>query len=381
MTKSPKVTYAQSSDIKSRTYMQYRKDMKRKAIAELEMLPFLQRVLSERFDDKDLRVEKHGGDTETWFGRTGGSVTQAPDFKCILSDGEQRLYEFQYAEEIDKLKFFGFKVSKVGKKPANQDRIPHSDRQFFYVVKPLGKYGFIKCDWIMNNSRFGGVPAWGNRSAYRVPREAFLRDCNRDGGDALAQTIREIDNKNLLLDFQHAYMDVESQALSRELQNVIDEERMVKIIPKTLDGFFRVCHMLDRLDKAPDSPGVWLVYLASFFSMDLNTQDFARLMYCLDYLNFKSASLQDNEKNALSRTLDTEKTYLDTRYASSEFPFEDLNSPPIKTVHRLLFASNLLEDLIQDCVAHWRMGLTPIAKIFETVSDVGWIAQMIRSAS
>ena len=30
-----KTIYAQSSDIKSRTYLEYRKDMKRKAIAEL----------------------------------------------------------------------------------------------------------------------------------------------------------------------------------------------------------------------------------------------------------------------------------------------------------------------------------------------------------
>jgi len=32
-----KTTYAQSSDIKSRTYLEYRRDMKRKAIAELEV--------------------------------------------------------------------------------------------------------------------------------------------------------------------------------------------------------------------------------------------------------------------------------------------------------------------------------------------------------
>ena len=32
-----KTIYAQSSDIKSRTYLEYRKDMKQKAIAELEV--------------------------------------------------------------------------------------------------------------------------------------------------------------------------------------------------------------------------------------------------------------------------------------------------------------------------------------------------------
>jgi hypothetical protein len=36
--RDPKTTYAQSSDIRSRTYLEYRKDMKRKAIVELEVL-------------------------------------------------------------------------------------------------------------------------------------------------------------------------------------------------------------------------------------------------------------------------------------------------------------------------------------------------------
>ena len=41
MVPDTKTIYAQSSDIKSRTYLEYRKDMKQKAIAELEVLPWL----------------------------------------------------------------------------------------------------------------------------------------------------------------------------------------------------------------------------------------------------------------------------------------------------------------------------------------------------
>ena len=56
-----KTTYAQSSDIKSRSYRQYRYDMKKKAIAELEFLTVLQDLL------KPAKVEKHGADKHLWF--------------------------------------------------------------------------------------------------------------------------------------------------------------------------------------------------------------------------------------------------------------------------------------------------------------------------
>lgn len=58
MSASSKLTYAQSSDIKSRTWLAYRYDMKRKAIAELEFLPFLQDLLQERYQDNTVTVHK-----------------------------------------------------------------------------------------------------------------------------------------------------------------------------------------------------------------------------------------------------------------------------------------------------------------------------------
>ena len=54
-----KTVYAQSSDIKSRTYLEYRKDMKQKAIAELEVLPWLKEKIRKK--DKKAHVEKFGG--------------------------------------------------------------------------------------------------------------------------------------------------------------------------------------------------------------------------------------------------------------------------------------------------------------------------------
>ena len=40
-----KTRYAQSSDIKSRTYLEYRKDMKKKAIAEYEIIEWFEKKL------------------------------------------------------------------------------------------------------------------------------------------------------------------------------------------------------------------------------------------------------------------------------------------------------------------------------------------------
>ena len=62
-----KITYAQSSDIKSRTFLEYRRDMKKKAIAELEMREWLQNILRARHGKPAIAVRKHGGDADLWF--------------------------------------------------------------------------------------------------------------------------------------------------------------------------------------------------------------------------------------------------------------------------------------------------------------------------
>jgi hypothetical protein len=67
-----KTIYAQSSDIKGRDYLQYRKDMKRKAIAELEIVEWLQKKMQEIFPGKTVTVSKARGDKFIWFLRKGG---------------------------------------------------------------------------------------------------------------------------------------------------------------------------------------------------------------------------------------------------------------------------------------------------------------------
>ena len=90
-----KTIYAQSSDIKSRTYLEYRKDMKQKAIAELEILPWLREKIQEK--DKKASVEKFGGDKFIWFLRKGG-ITREPDFIVKYSGRETKHIEFQYTK-------------------------------------------------------------------------------------------------------------------------------------------------------------------------------------------------------------------------------------------------------------------------------------------
>ena len=376
-----RTVYAQSSDIKSRSWLEYRRDMKKKAIAELEFLPFLEKILRGKHGDDALRVRKYGGDAELWFHASGRGVTGAPDYLASCGDGESRLYEFQLAEDITKLQFFDFKVSKVGKKQGGRARMPYTDRDFFYIIKDTAQYAFITPEWIAQNGQVLGVPAWGNRTAYRVPREIFL-PLLVDGGTDLKQAITVVDNKNYLLEFQSKFMDQEARQLSRELQQVVDEERLLSIVPRTLDGFYWVCFLLEKIGKQPDAPGVWMVYLMSFFNDSMKTADFARYIYALDFLYFKCRSVQENERIALENAIKQAMVYTEERFttAGEGVLVADLNEAPIEALRQILFAVNLLEDIRQDVAVNLNLAVPEVSTIFETIPDVSLITNYIRRA-
>ena len=130
MKKDPRAVYAQSSDIRSRTFLQYRHDMKKKAIAELEVMEWLEKLLSKK-RKQQVSVSKSGGDKHIWFLRSG-KISSAPDYEITI-DGKSEFCEFQYAENGE-LNFFDFKVSKVGKMKDGV-REPHKDRKFVYIIK------------------------------------------------------------------------------------------------------------------------------------------------------------------------------------------------------------------------------------------------------
>lgn len=138
-----KGVYAQSSDIKSRTYLEYRLDMKKKAIVELEVISWLANKLKEIHKTDDVTVEKSGGDAHMWFLRSG-RISGEPDYVANIN-GKKQFFEFQYANQND-LPFYDFKVSKVGKKIKGK-RVPHADREFLYIIKPSSEFAFFSPEW------------------------------------------------------------------------------------------------------------------------------------------------------------------------------------------------------------------------------------------
>ncbi|MFN3135695.1 MAG: hypothetical protein ACK44H_09035, partial [Candidatus Kryptonium sp.] len=226
-----KIIYAQSSDIKSRTYLEYRRDMKKKAIAELEVLEWLETKLKQLYPKKNVKVYKFGGDRFLWFLRKGG-VSREPDFIAEIDD-KNIAFEFQYTDKVD-LEFYDFKVSKVTKKKGGK-QVPIENKWFIYIHKPLLKYAIFKPEWVIKNGKYGMVDAWRSY-AFRVPRSKFEKLLLPDKG--LKKVCEVIDAKNFILNFQHELIDINKEKLSHLLQGVIDENKIVKIVPKDLDSFF-----------------------------------------------------------------------------------------------------------------------------------------------
>ncbi len=205
--KDAKLIYAQSSDIKSRTYFEYRKDMKKKAIAELETLEWLEEILSNDYNCK-VKVKKSGSDAFIWFLRSGGIKGDSDYF--VEYNNIKENFEFQYSDSID-LKYFDFKVSKVGKKNKNI-RKAHENKKFIYIVKSTCQYCIIEPQWIIDNGIIEGVPAWGNRTAYRIPKDVFIEKLIYN--NRLEEIIKNINYKTNLLNFQFEFILNEEQKLS-----------------------------------------------------------------------------------------------------------------------------------------------------------------------
>lgn len=249
------------------------------------------------------------------------------------------------------------------------------------MIKDLERYAFIAPQWIADNGIISGVPAWGNRRAYRVPRDTFL-PLFTSGGPDLANVLQKVADKNYLLEFQAEFMEQETRRFARELQRVVDEEQLLSIVPRTLDGFYRVCYLLDKIGRQPDAPGVWLVYLLSFFDDAMPAIDFARYLYALDFLYFKCAYLQDNERSALEKAVVQATGYIRRRSnADSGTLASDPRVAPLEETRRILFAVNLIEDLKQDAAVTWDANLPQATTIFEALPDATKTANYIRNAA
>lgn len=366
-----KTIYAQSSDIKSRTYLEYRKDMKKKAIAELEVLEWLEDKIKELYPKKQVKVYKSGGDKFLWFLRKGG-VSREPDF-IAETDDKKIEFEFQYAEKSD-LEFYDFKVSKVAKKKGGKHE-PIEDKFFVYIHKPLFKYAIFKPGWVLNNGEYGMVEAWRSY-AFRVNKEKFERLLEPD--PTLKTLCQRIEAKNFILNCQHALVDINKDKLSCLLQGVIDENKIVKIIPKDLDSFFKVCFILDNLNKIPQNANLWLIYLLSYINKDILLEDIAKIVYCIDFL-YSKIELKPNELNQLIGKVKELLSRIKRFYQNDGTYKSSLSSSPLEETRYALFSINLLEDLIQDMIYYYSVAeLEPVKKIYENVGDVEKTCELIK---
>lgn len=357
-----KTIYAQSSDIKARTYLEYRKDMKKKAIAELEIVEWLENKVKRIYPNKQIKVFKAGGDKFLWFLRKGG-ISREPDFLAQINS-QQIEFEFQYADKVG-LEFYDFKVSKVVRSK-NKKRLPIQNKYFVYIHKPLLKYAIFSPEWIFKNGKYGMVEAWRSY-AFRVPRKKFEKLLKPD--KSLKNICEMIDAKNSILDFQHQLIDINKEKLSHLLQEVIDENKIMKVIPKDLDSFHKVCFILDNLNKIPKNANLWLVYLLSYIDKNRNLEEISQIAYCIDFL-YSKINLKHNELTQLILKI-KELLRIIKSYEQKDGSFKSsVKFTPLEETRFALFSINLIEDLIQDMIFYYDIAeLKPIKKIYENIKN------------
>jgi len=374
MTQDAKTTYAQSSDIKSRTYLQYRYDMKKKAIAELEVLDWLERKMKKENPGKSVEVVKSGGDKFLWFLRKGG-VSREPDYVATI-DGRKIEIEFQYGRKQD-LPFFDFKVSKVARKNKKTGgREPILDKMFLLIEWSKPSYALIEPRWIFENGEYGMVPAWRSY-AFRVPAGRFEKVFVPD--PTLKPICDVVDAKNTILEFQHDLIDMRRESLSKELQQVVDEDALMKMVPKDMQSFFKVCFILDHLNKFPQNANLWLVYLMTYINDSLSIAEVSEIVYCMDFL-YSKLDMKANEVSKVQASVSS----LLARVKSCSKPDGSYQSSarfaPLEETRCALFSINLIEDLVQDMIFYYPVtGLKPVHRIFENVEDIHKTNQLIRS--
>jgi hypothetical protein len=375
--KNVKLVYAQSSDIKARTYIEYRKDMKKKAIVELEIKDWIENKLNKLLRKKVI-VEKYGGDKFLWFLR-GGGITREPDFVAYINNNKKLFLEFQYADK-ENLEYFDFKVSKVAKKIRNNGRIPQKDRIFMYVFLNSSKYAFISTDWIVKYGQIGVVPAWGSREAYRVPQTHFIKILKKD--KSLKSFSDIIKAKMMILDFQHQLLSRWENDLSQELQKVIDEDKLLKIVPKTLEGFFKVCFILDHINKIPENINLWIVYLLSYINNNLSLKEIAMLTYSLDFLYSKLEPnrINQNELKEMEEKIKKLINLINSCYDDKQgFYKSSIEESPLEETRYALFSINLIEDMIQDAIYYYNANFNQITKIYQNIKDPLKIVKIINN--
>ena len=250
--------------------------------------------------------------------------------------------------------------------------------QDLYIIKPTAEFAVLEPSWIAKHSQQTAAPAWGNAPVFRVPKEKFKKVLKKD--KKLKTVCNAIDKKNYILDFQHKTIEIEKEKISYLLQQVLDEEKALKIMPKTLDGFFKVCFTLSHLEKTPDNASLWLIYLLSFLSQNLNSYKIFQLVYSLDFL-YSKVDLEKNEINKLVEGINFLYKKIQ-KFSKTDGSFQSNKMiAPLEDARYSLFTINIIEDLTQDILFYYKnnnMSWKPINKIYQTISQVDKTFEFIK---
>lgn len=376
MPRNSKTTYAKSSDIKGRSYLEYRRDMKRKAIVELDARPWIENVLS-RYYNANVRVEKSGGDRFLWFLRTGG-ISREPDFIAHI-DSKKHKIEFQYASI--ETRYYDFKISKVSTK-RRQERVPKEDLLFIFIDMPSKRYALLSAKWIVENAEIGEVAAWRS-SAYRVPAESLKHKLQDD--PSLEALILKISHKLRILDFQHKLYDQQKEAFREKLEASVLGDVPYQVVPSTLEGLYEACFILQALEKYPQDPHRWIERAQVFQDSLQNLQQAFQLAFCVDFLYFSIPPEQNLDTAALLRMVNTLRDFVRRAYDPHSGAYIHGGGNPCEETQCALFVINLLEDIIQDML-HYRRDKIPeplrpnaIRVIYQTLNDPDMTGKFIQS--
>lgn len=364
--KSPSITYAQSSDIKSRTWLEYRRDMKRKAIAEFEVMEWLEKLLKKQNRGKRVELRK-GGEGLLWF-RRGGNVSREPDFIATIDGGERKI-EFQYADKTN-LKYYDFKISKVSEAAPKEkgSRIPKDDVEFLYIDMQKASYALLSASWIVEHGVVGHVPAWRSEG-YRVPKETF-EQILQPGGKELINVINIIKNKKSILEFHFTLYEQTRNQLAESISIAIEKQNYFSISPDDLKSFFHACFIMDSIEREPVNPNEWLQKAIRFAETSKLPEEVFQATYCLDFLYFRFAPDQplphlDQFVLSIHNLIRTLKQW----YSPTGGVFRSGSvADACEETRYALFAISCLEDIVQDMVFQYRdynIPFNPIRRIYQ----------------
>ncbi len=288
-----------------------------------------------------------------------GGITREPDF--IVETGDGKIYvEFQYVNANLNNFYFNFKKSKVVKK----GNVVNTKFLCLISEEPT-KYALLDAQWIYDNAELTTESAWGNRSVYRITGDKikpFLKD-----EPSLEAIWNMINAKFNILEFKHKLIDITKDRLSYLLQEVVDENKIVSIIPNNLDSFFKICFILDNINRIPKNGNLWLIYILTYINNNNTLSDIYKITYCIDFL-YSKISLNDNEIRSLVSKI-KELIQIINKYLKPNGTYiSSVSESPLDETRYALFSIDLIEDIIQDLSFYYDVKeVKSITRIYENV--------------